>query len=196
MRYDKYINIVSRRLKPSRLKHTLGVMTTARELAKIYGCSDEKVTISAILHDYAKNLKDDELEAFIIENGIDIDQEIKDNIQLAHGFVGAELVKKDLGIDDEDILNAIRYHTFGREDMSLLEKIIFLADSIEESRDYPGVDEIRVLSKKDLNKALIKCIESTLKYVLDKGDIIHLNSVKVRNSILKEKKSNKNQNNE
>lgn len=187
MSYDKYINIVSRRLKPSRLRHTLGVMSTARELAKIYGCSDEKATISAILHDYAKNLKDDELDSFIKENGIEIDQETKDNIQLAHGLVGAELVKKDLGIDDEDILNAIRYHTYGREGMSMLEKIIFLADAIEESRDYPGVEEIRELSKKDLNKAVLRCIESTLKYVLDKGDIVHLNSVKVRNSIIKEK---------
>ena len=185
---DEYITILSKRLKPSRLLHTLGVMNKAGELADIHGCSKDKAMIAGVLHDYAKNISEDELKEYIIKNDIDLDKESSMNINLMHGIVGAHMVRKDLGIEDQEILNAISYHTFGRENMSLLEKVVFLADAIEDGRNYKGVDEIRNLSLLDLDKAIVLSIENTLSYVLHSGEVIHLNSIRLRNELIQKNK--------
>lgn len=181
---DEYVRIVSGRLKPSRLLHTLGVMNKASELAGIHGCSKEKAMIASVLHDYAKNLSKSELKKYVKKNDITLDKESRMNINLAHGIVGAHMVERELGLDDEDILNAIRYHTFGRENMSVLEKVVFLADMVEDGREYKGVDKIRDISKLNLDKAIILSIEVTLKYVLKSGDVIHPNSIRLRNELI------------
>lgn len=181
---DEYVRIVSARLKPSRLLHTLGVMNKAGELAEIHACSKEKAMIAGVLHDYAKNLSIKELKEYIIKHDIEVDKESNMNLNLMHGIVGAYMVKKDLNIDDEEILNAISYHTFGRENMSILEKVVFLADAIEDGREYDGVDKIRDVSKFNLDNAIILSIENTLIHVLDSGSIVHLNSIRLRNELI------------
>ena len=178
---EEYIDIVSKRLKPSRMKHTLGVMKKAKELSEIYGISSEKAMIAAVLHDY---LSDDELKKYIEDKSIEVDKESNMNISLMHGLVGSYMVREELGIEDEEILDAISYHTFGRENMSLIEKIVFLADAIEDGRDYDGVEAIREESRRDIDKAIILSIENTLMYVLKNGHIVHLNSVRLRNELI------------
>lgn len=184
---EEYIDIVSKRLKPSRMKHTLGVMKKAKELSEIYGVSSEKAMIAAVLHDYAKNLSDDELKKYIEDRSIEVDKESNMNISLMHGIVGSYMVKEELGIEDKEILDAISYHTFGRENMSLIEKIVFLADAIEDGRDYEGVEDIREVSRTDIDRAIVLSIENTLMYVLKNGHIIHLNSVRLRNELINKK---------
>lgn len=181
---DEYIRIVSGRLKPSRLLHTLGVMNKAGELAEIHGCSKESAMLAGILHDYAKNLSKEQLEDYIDKHNIEVDKESKMNINLMHGIVGSCMVSEDLGIDDEDILNAISYHTFGREGMTILEKVVFLADAIEDGREYDDVNKIRDVSKFDLDHAIILSIENTLRHVFESGDVVHLNSIRLRNELL------------
>jgi len=185
---DEYVRIISGRLKPSRLLHTLGVMNKAGELAEIHGCSKEKAMIAGVLHDYAKNLSIEGLEEYIVKHNIEVDKEANMNINLMHGIVGAYMVREELAIEDAEVLNAISYHTFGRENMSVLEKVVFLADAIEDGREYTGVDKIRDISKFNLDKAIILSIENTLAYLLESGVIVHLNSIRLRNELIEKHK--------
>lgn len=181
---DEYVKIVSARLKTSRLNHTIGVMNKAAQLAELHNCSKEKAMLAGLLHDYAKNLSREELEEYINKHDIEVDKESAMNINLMHGIVGAYMVSEELLIDDKEILDAISYHTFGREGMSLLEKVVFLADAIEDGRQYQGVDKIREISESNLDQAIILSIENTLMHVLKSGDIVHLNSIRLRNELL------------
>ena len=108
---------------------------------------------------------------------------------IIHGPVGAILAKRDYGISDEEILNAIRIHTTGDVNMSLLEKIIFLSDLIEPGRAFPGVDELRVKAFKDLDEAMVHAFDMTIMHVLNKGSLLHPKTVSARNYILMEKES-------
>ncbi|CDI50238.1 metal dependent phosphohydrolase [Clostridium tetani 12124569] len=90
-----------------------------------------------------------------------------------------------MGIKDQDILNAIRYHTTGRENMTMLEKIIYLSDYIEPGRKYPGVEKVRELAFQDIDKALINSFNITIKYVIEKDQVLHLDTIKGRNFLLK-----------
>ena len=96
-----------------------------------------------------------------------------------------------MGIHDEDILNSIKYHTTGRKDMSILEKIIFLSDYIEPLRAFNGIDEVRRLSKVNLDVAVILCLENTIKYVISQKQLLHIDTIDARNYLLSEKSRRK-----
>ena len=148
---------IEEHLKPSRLDHTLQVTRLAREMAAKYDADVNKAEIAALLHDMAK---------YEERPGV--------NMDFAHGGIGAEMSEELFGIEDQDILNAIRYHTTGRAGMSTLEKIIFLADAIEPGRNYPGVDEIRKVAETDLDGACILSLQRTIEHVRDeKGWYLH-----------------------
>lgn len=152
-------------LKPSRLLHTKGVAAEAVVLAKRYGADLEKAELCALFHDSCRSAGN-----------------------LEHGPAAAEMMKKDYNIQDQDMINAVAYHTTGREGMSLLEKVIYLADAIEPSRDYPGVTELRRLAEKDLNGACLASMEHSIQYVRDRGAKLDDNTVKARNCLLKRRK--------
>lgn len=99
------------------------------------------------------------------------------------------MAKREYGIDDEEIYDAIYYHTMGKPDMSLLTKIIYIADGIEENRHYDGVDRIRSLAEEDLDKALILQIDYTIKSVISKGGLLHTNTIDTRNWYLSKQHS-------
>ena len=99
--------------------------------------------------------------------------------------------EKEFNIEDEDILNAIKYHTIGRENMSLLEKIVYIGDAVEEGRNYPCVDEIRAEVLKDLDSGIIMEVNRKTEYLEEKGGIIHINTIKMRDSLLKEREMRK-----
>ncbi|MDK2918044.1 MAG: hypothetical protein PWQ37_777 [Candidatus Petromonas sp.] len=176
--------ILSKRLTPARYKHSLGVCETASKLAKLYGVSLEKAEISGLLHDYAKDISKDEAKIYIKKYKITIDKVIAKQIDLAHGMIGAELVRHELGIEDPEVLNAIRYHTTGREEMSKLDKIIYLSDYIEPNRDFPGVEDMRKMALTNLNKATLLGLDNSIQYVLSKGNLLHINSILARNSLI------------
>ncbi|GFR36282.1 hypothetical protein TCEA9_20940 [Thermobrachium celere] len=100
-----------------------------------------------------------------------------------HAYVGAHIAREYFSIDD-DIFNAIYYHTVGRKDMSILEKIIFIADVIEEGRNFSGVEELRKLAFQDIDLAIIKSCELTIQYVISRGLLLHNNTVELRNSLI------------
>lgn len=178
-----YLEHVQTRLKPSRFIHTLGVVDMAAKLCEAHGGQLEEVMTAAALHDYAKNHHGADLILLAQEFDLDLDPILMSSSELLHGMVGAELVKRELNILNEAILNAIRFHTFGRVGMGLTEKLVYLADAIEDSRKYPGVEKLRKLAVKDLDRAIFDSVGLTIVYVVEQGFVLHPNSVKLYNEL-------------
>jgi len=172
-------------LENKRFLHSLSVRDTAVKMAKVYNIDVEKSKIAGLVHDCAKNMKKSDLIKIVEENNYKIDEVSKDNPGLLHGLAGAIIARDVMGIEDKEIFDAVAYHTTGRKDMSVLEKIIYLADYIEPLRNYPGVDELRKISLEDLDKAMIQSFNYTIKYIIERNQMIHLNTVEARNFLLK-----------
>ncbi|MCC3356647.1 bis(5'-nucleosyl)-tetraphosphatase (symmetrical) YqeK [Bacillus sp. REN16] len=187
MERERALEIVKEQLTEHRYQHTLGVMETAIDLSKRYHANVEKAETAAIFHDYAKFRPKDEMKQIIIDQHMPSDLLIH-NTELWHAPVGAYLVKTEVGIEDEEILDAIRFHTSGREKMTLLEKVIFVADYIEPGRHFPGVEEGRELAKQDLDKALIYALRNTITFLAKKNQAIYPDTVRTYNYLLIEKK--------
>ena len=171
-------------LTVDRYNHTLGVMKTSEELAVRYGVDPAKARIAGLCHDCSKNFYASDLISKAKVSGEVISSVYYKSPQLLHGIVGAYIAKELFHINDEDILNAIKYHTTGRENMSTLEKIVYIADCIEPARSFKGVNELRELAYNDLDKALIKSFEDTILYIIARGSIIHIDTIKARNYLL------------
>ncbi|KRQ88159.1 putative nicotinate-nucleotide adenylyltransferase [Caloramator mitchellensis] len=171
-------------LDEKRMIHSLNVANSALELAKYYGIDLQKIEVAALLHDCAKNFSKDELITLAGNYKIEIDEVQRNSPFLLHGPVGAYFAKYEFGIYDDDIFNSIYFHTTGRKNMSLFEKIIYIADMISIDRSYPEVDLIRELVKVDLDKALIEATNSTLKYVIQRNLLIHPLTIDFRNWLL------------
>lgn len=136
---EQLMEAVSGQMPEKRWKHTLGVMHTSVELAQRYGADPDKAELAAILHDVAKYWPVQQMEE-VIRSHPECDQELLEHDkQLWHSEVGYCVAARDYGVDDPEIRNAIRWHTSGRVDMSLLDKVVCLADYIEPGRDFPGL---------------------------------------------------------
>lgn len=175
---------LKKRLSHDRYHHTIRVCETAVELAVLYDESVEDATIAALLHDYSKCLDKKQYMQIIKKNNLDIDSIIENELGLAHGLISEHFAKEKYKIKNKNILNAIRHHTFGRPQMSKLEKIIYLADYIELGRSFEGVEEIRKATFEDLDKGMILALESSIKYVNKKGEILHPLTVETKNYLL------------
>jgi predicted HD superfamily hydrolase involved in NAD metabolism len=187
MNRDALMESVKRQMPAKRWEHTLGVIETSGLLAHKYGADPVKADVAAILHDYVKYWPVEKMRQVIVEQRLPGDLLSYDK-ELWHAPVGASVVSREFGIDDEEILNAIRYHTSGRERMTVLDKVVCLADYIEPGRDFPGVNEIRELAKHNLEQALIAGFDSTLQYLLKLGKKIYPLTLLARNSLLEELK--------
>lgn len=153
-----------------RYEHTLGVAYTATCLAYRYGEDPEKARLAGLLHDCAKHLSGEKALEMCVKYDLPVNNIEKNNPFLLHGKVGALIAQKKFNVDDEDILNAITYHTTGRPGMSLLEKIIYVSDYIEPNRDFASnLDTVRNLAFENLDMALMKILEDILKHLLDKN---------------------------
>ncbi len=163
-------NKMKKTLETKRFEHTLGVAYTAANLAFVYGMDDKKALIAGLLHDSAKCLSHKKRLAVCKKNGIEISKVEAQNPVLLHAKVGAFFAKEKYGIKDSKILDAILYHTTGRPDMGLLEKIIYVADFIEPHRKkLPRLNEIRKMAFEDLDMAIYMILENSLSY-LEKGN--------------------------
>ena len=171
-------------LKPKRYNHVLGVCSTAIKLAKLYNVDENKAMIAALAHDVAKNLTKEELLNIITEEHITLTEDEKNTEELWHSIVGPVIAKNVFKITDEEILSAIRWHSTGKEEMSKLEKVIYLADVIEPSRNFEGVDEIRKITYENLDLAMIKALTHTTLYLINKGYAVDINTIKARNYLL------------
>lgn len=174
-------------LKPKRLEHSINVANCALKLSEIYNCDEEKAYLSGLIHDCAKYFTKEQVDSYVKKYNIELDPLEVNNIALSHSVIGSFVIQDVFNVDDVDIINAVRYHTTGRENMSILEKIIFMADMIEEGREFPGVDYLRELSfNGQLDKALITSFNNTIKFVIDNNQLIHPRSVKARNYLMQE----------
>ncbi len=182
------LQAVEVRVKKKRFLHIQGVITMADKLAVRWQADTVKARIAAVLHDYAKYENDQALLAYAKESAYTTNQAEEGNPQLLHGPVGAYLVQKHLGVDDPEILSAIAYHNFGKAKMSLLDKIIYLADAIEPGRAYPGVEDLREWAFEDLDKAVLASVRQTIQFVLDKEEYLHPGSVAMWNDMIQEVK--------
>ena len=181
---------VKKFLDEKRYEHVKRVTKCAVEMAKIYGVPVEKVEASAWLHDVAKFFNLSVMIDLTKGKYPEVADKMSQSTAVLHGFAGAEFVRQNyelFGIDDEEILDGIKYHTIGCENMNTLAKIVYLADAIEEKRSWEGVEKARELAKTDLDEAIKFEIEEKLKYLLAKDSIIHPNVIKFRNSIIANK---------
>ena len=160
----------------SRFEHTLGVMYTCGALAMRYGYDLEKAMLAGLMHDCAKCMPNAKKLKAAEKNHLEITDLERKNPFMLHAKLGAFLAKKKYDIEDREILDAIRWHTTGRPDMTMLDKIVYIADYIEPQRDKaPNLHEIRQLAFLDLDKALLRILEDTLGYLGDSTD--HIDSM-------------------
>lgn len=182
---DKIISDLTKSLSQKRFLHTKGVAQTALQLAEIYGADKEKVYIAGLLHDMAKELSLEEMNA-LTEN-LDIDSYMRSSKALLHGPAGAVLAKNTFDIEEE-IYNAVFYHTTGRENMTLTEKIVFVSDMAEPSRTFNGIEKLRQIMLTDIDDAVVEASDLTLKYLIENKKNIYPLTVISRNYIINQKK--------
>ncbi len=162
---EALVSQIQKSMSESRFKHVLGVEATALSLAEQYGVNLEQASKAALSHDYAKERPDDEMIELIRTQGVDLTL-IEYGNQIWHGILGAYLVKVELGITDEAVLQAIRLHTTGAKEMSQLDKVIYVADFIEPGRQFPGVEEARVVAFRNLDEAVAFETKQTLGHLI------------------------------
>ena len=171
----------------ARYEHSLRVMEVSKKLAERYGCPVEKAALAGLLHDCGKLQGDINLLKLAHDFDIILDSVMKNNHELIHCVLGAAIAEKEYHVTDQDVLNAIRYHTTGRENMTLLEKIVYIADLIEPTRNFPTVEELRKLAYEDIEDCMLLALDNSINYVIKKKLLIHLDSVKARNHLLIQK---------
>lgn len=176
-------DIIKKRAGKDLFRHCLGVKETAVKLAQVYDLDPAKAELTGMLHDYGK-LYDHEKQARVARDYNLDDPLIFQEPVLLHAPVGAILLKVELGIEDPDILEAVRVHTTGFPGMSLLSRVIYLADYIEPGRNCPGVQAIRKLAFSDLDGALLASVDFTIHYVLERKKLLHPSSIAFRNSLV------------
>lgn len=160
-------------LSEDRYEHTLGVMYTAESLAMRYGVDMTKAAVAGLLHDCAKCIPNHQKIKMCKKHDIEITEMEEKNPSLLHAKLGAYMAKRAYGVEDPEILSAIRWHTTGKPDMSMLDIIIYMADYIEPNRDKaPNLKEIRKLSFENIEEALYQVLEGTLNYLSDHPDAI------------------------
>ena len=169
-------------LKHKRIPHVLGTEQEAIRLAERYGADVEKARVAALLHDCTKRLDMEEQLALCRQYGIRLDALEQQALKLLHAKTGAAIARDVFGVDDE-IYRAIWWHTTGHAGMTLLEKIMYLADYIEPSRDFPGVDKLRAVCYKDLDEGLLMGLEMTIEEMTSMGNPVHHATIEARDSL-------------
>lgn len=187
--YDK---IIKERLSSKRYEHSKNVAKEAVRLAKKYGADVHKAEIAGILHDITKEAPEEEQANVMKKVGIELTELEKSSPKLWHAISGSAYIKSVLGIEDEDIINAVRYHTTGRAGMSLLEKVIFIADFTSEERDYDGVDKMRKAADKGLEEAMIEGMSFTITDLAERKLTIAPDTFAGYNEVAFVKNKNKN----
>lgn len=181
MTRSELIDRLKKALKDKRFQHVLRVEETAVKLAEQYGVDVEKASIAGLCHDYAKQRPDEDFIAEIKKKGLNpllLDY----GNAIWHGVVGAELIKDELGIWDEDILNAVRHHTTGAPVMTKLEQVIYMADYIEPGRDFVGVKKARVITAANLQAGVAYQTKHTLAYLIENGKPVYSKTIDTYNA--------------
>lgn len=187
MNYEKVSCELEKRLSPKRFQHSLGVSTTAVELAKRFGCDMEQAKLAGLLHDLAREVPKSELLPRAQAFGIVVSDIEQAELVLLHAPLAAKMAQAEFGVADEEILQAIILHTTGGVAMTTLDKIIYLADVIEPGRNFTGVDKIRKVACADLDQALLVALDQSICHIVEKGGLLHPATIAARNEILLKK---------
>lgn len=178
---EAYIALIKERLSEYRFHHSMCVADKAKELAVRFGADEEKAYIAGILHDIMKEESKKEQRKIIKKAGFAMTELEKNNKKLYHQISGAAYMKCKLGINDEDILNSVRYHTTARADMSILEQCVYLADYISDDRDYDDVDVMRQKVQEGRESGLMYAFRYNIVDLVNKGKPIHPNNAEAYN---------------
>lgn len=171
-------------LNDNRYKHSLQVASTAVKLAKIYKVDERKAEIAGLLHDCGKNISLNKMKQLLKINNQNLSKEYFSSA-LLHGFAGSIYARNVFRIEDKDILDAIKYHTVGRKNMNILEKIIYISDVIEPDRRYSEkINEIRKKAYIDIDEAILEEVNDKILFLLESGKIIHPNTIELRNQLI------------
>lgn len=181
---DNYKDRLVDDIGQARFEHCYRVMKESVRLAKLYGVDEKKAAIAGLLHDCGRLLDKSKLYDLATKVGIISENNVKNTRALLHAELGYYIAKEKYNILDEDVLNAIKYHTTGNVDMSDLDKIVFIADYIEPQRSFDGVKYARELANKNLDEALLFALDSTLKYIIDNKGYIDLRTIDTRNNLI------------
>ena len=171
------------RLRGYRYEHTLGCERAARKLAERFGGDPEKAGVAALLHDITKHLSPQEQLNLCEKYGIIPCTVEKSEPKMLHGKTAAAIAREEYGMPEE-ICDAIACHTTGRRGMTLLDKILYLADYIEDTRDFSGVEKARKLARQDIERALLYCYDQTLTDLVERVKLIHSDTVAAYNDMI------------
>lgn len=182
--YEEYVDLIKGRLREKRFIHSLNVAAKAKELAERYGADADKAYLAGLLHDVCKNDTEENMLQIFDEFGIMLDSVQKASKKLWHAIAGAAFIEHKLGIADRELLDAVRYHTTSRENATLMDKILYIADYVSSERDFDGVDDLR----RDLNVSLDLCYKNAL--IMSVSDLcgehrpIHADTFNAYNEVL------------
>lgn len=180
-RNKEFLEILKTRLTPQRLYHSICVAEKAKELAEIFGGESEKAYTAGLIHDIMRYEPPEKMIELIESDGQVLTESEKKITVTLHAVAGEVYLRKVLGVTDGEILSSVRYHTTGKEDMTLLEKIIYAADLTSADREYPDVNEVRALAEKDLDRTVLRGLSFTIEDNARKCRPIHIDTVKAFN---------------
>ncbi len=180
-RNKEFLEILKTRLKPERLYHSICVAEQAKHLAEIFGGDQEKSYTAGLVHDIMRYEPVEKMLQMIEDDGQVLTESEKKITVTLHAIAGEIFLRKELKVTDEEILSAVRWHTTGKEDMTLLEKIIYVADLTSEDREYPDILEVRAMAEESLEKTCLRGLSFTIEDNAKKCRPIHIDTVKAFN---------------
>ena len=180
-KYSEYKEILQKKLTPRRYHHSLCVADEAVRLAEKYGGDSEKAYLAGLLHDITKNASEQEHLHIFAEFGIMLNDIEKNAEKLWHAISGSAYIEHILGINDKEIITAVRYHTTAREGMTQLEKLLYLADFTSSDRDYDDIDIMREKVEISMEAALDYALSYTINDLVARNKPLHLDTVKAYN---------------
>ncbi len=181
------IAFLEQRLSPKRFRHSCNVARAARQLAQRYGADVERAYFAGLLHDICKEEPYEVQHELMLAGDFAPDEAELHSKKLWHGIAGAYFLQKEFGVTDQEVLLAVRFHTVGRDHMSLLEEIIYIADMISEEREYKGVGKMRRLAQENLQNAMLEALRDASASVLKKGVLLPQYTVSAYNYYLQQK---------
>lgn len=184
MQIDYYYSLAQKNLSDYRYNHSKMVAKAAVELAEKYGEDKYKAELAGILHDITKEMPLNNQLQILADNGIMLDSVTKSNEKILHAVSGAAYAEFILKINDPDVLNAIRFHTTAKADMSLLQKIIFVADFISEDRTYPDIDIMRLEAQKSLEHGMKYALSYVINSLVINGRCVHPDAIDAYNELI------------
>lgn len=183
-RNSEFLEILKKRLTPQRLYHSICVAEQAKHLAEIHGGDAEKAYTAGLVHDILRYESAEKMIEIIENDGQTLTDLEKKIVFTLHAVAGEVYLRTVLNVTDGEILSAVRWHTTGKENMSHLEKIIYVADLTSEDRKYPDVNEVRAMAEESLDKALMRGLSFTIEDNAKKYRPIHIDTLKAYNYLV------------